>query len=277
MKYVVAVSGGVDSVVLLDMLSKATQCPLVVAHFDHGIREDSAEDARFVEQLAARYGHYFVSERAELGRGASEAVARTHRYAFLRRIAAEHSAPVVTAHHLDDLVETVAINTQRGTGWRGVAVFGAPVVRPLVDTPKAALKAYARANGLVWREDSTNTSDDYMRNRIRKRAAQLPYDVKRQIRALHAEQTRLRHEIEHEVRQLVGEGPEYSRHLFIQVTESVALECLRQVTGAKLTRPQCLRALHAVKTAAPGARYQAGGGVMIQFSTRHFTVELVKL
>src|SRR5690606_26701133 len=106
MKYIVAVSGGVDSVVLLDMLSKKTEHELIVAHFDHGIRPDSHEDAAFVQKLAQRYGHTFEMKREELGAYASEATARERRYAFLGALAKKHQAAVMTAHHLDDLVET---------------------------------------------------------------------------------------------------------------------------------------------------------------------------
>jgi tRNA(Ile)-lysidine synthase len=82
MKYLVAVSGGIDSVVLLHKLVAAGEHELVVAHFDHGIREDSAEDARFVKGLAEHYGLPFVMKREELGKTAGEEQARTRRYAF---------------------------------------------------------------------------------------------------------------------------------------------------------------------------------------------------
>ncbi|MFZ1301261.1 MAG: ATP-binding protein, partial [Candidatus Microsaccharimonas sp.] len=91
--YIVAVSGGVDSVVLLDMLARASsRLPspgpqYIVAHFDHGIRDDSRDDAQFVKHLAETYGLVYESERVELGVGASEELARTKRYEFLRGVA----------------------------------------------------------------------------------------------------------------------------------------------------------------------------------------------
>ena len=87
MKYIVAVSGGVDSVVLLDMLGKIPGHELVVAHFDHGIREDSARDAQFVASLAHERGLIYAGKREELGANASEALARERRYGFLRELA----------------------------------------------------------------------------------------------------------------------------------------------------------------------------------------------
>src|SRR5690606_41547248 len=110
-----AVSGGIDSVVLLDMLSHVPGLKLVVTHFDHGIRPDSAQDAVFVEELAAHYGLPFETKRVELGTKASEELARRHRYAFLRDVAARYNAKIITAHHADDVIETVAINHIRGT------------------------------------------------------------------------------------------------------------------------------------------------------------------
>jgi tRNA(Ile)-lysidine synthetase-like protein len=142
-KFVVAVSGGVDSVVLLDMLatgklkitnhktqitnkfqkpSSKTNCQLVVAHVDHGIRGDSHLDAELVEGLAKKYGLKFELQKVELGEGASEAEARDVRYKKLRQVCKKHKASgIITAHHQDDQIETAIINLIRGTGWRGLA------------------------------------------------------------------------------------------------------------------------------------------------------------
>ena len=92
-KYVVAVSGGVDSMVLLDLLLKSTKrYELIVAHFDHGIREDSPADLKFVEALAKSHKLQFVIQRANLGSGVSEEVARTARYTFLNQVAKDNGA-----------------------------------------------------------------------------------------------------------------------------------------------------------------------------------------
>lgn len=277
MKYIVAVSGGVDSMVLLDMMVAAGETSLVVAHFDHGIRSDSALDAQHVEAAAKRYGLTFETEREELGKTASEAYARGRRYAFLRQLAKKYNAQIVTAHHLDDLVETIAINATRGTGWRGVAALDSDVIRPLVDIEKATLIAYARRRGLEWREDSTNASDEYLRNRLRKKTSTISTDVKRQLRALHEHQKALKKDINNEVRALLGSGPSYSRYFFTHVPVSVAIECLRELTSGTLTRPQLARALHAVKVALPNTTFQAGATVSLYFTTRHFSLQLIKL
>lgn len=171
-KYVVAVSGGVDSIVLLDMLAQKTGLELIVAHFDHGIRPDSASDATFVKELAHKYGLPFVSKRVELGSSASEATARTARYAFLRDVQKQTGAQtIVTAHHQDDVLETAILNILRGTGRRGLSSLQSThdIKRPLLDVPKKGIEAYAVQRKLSWREDTTNRDERYTRNYIRHR------------------------------------------------------------------------------------------------------------
>ncbi|HEX9153534.1 MAG TPA: tRNA lysidine(34) synthetase TilS [Candidatus Saccharimonadales bacterium] len=169
-KYVVAVSGGVDSMVLLDMLSRLPGMHLVVAHYDHGVREDSAEDRRLVENVAKHYGLPFVYEEGGLGPGASEAQAREARYAFLRRVKNDYEAEaIIAAHHMDDLLETAILNIIRGTGRKGLSSLASTrgVLRPLLHTPKCEIMDYARSHSIKWHEDSTNQSDQYLRNYVR--------------------------------------------------------------------------------------------------------------
>jgi len=275
-KYVLAVSGGVDSVVLLDMLSRQPNINLIIAHFDHGIRDDSAVDANFVASLAGIYKLPFETRREELGKNASEETARNRRYEFLRSVAEKHNAKLVTAHHADDVVETIAINLVRGTGWRGLASMDSDILRPMTNITKAEIINYAKHNKLNWREDSTNASDDYLRNRLRHRMVKLDGDVKRQSLSLWSHQKSLKKMIDQEVKKLVGDGPDYSRYFFIHISDVTGMECLRQIVDAKLTRPQLLKALHAIKTALPGKAYHAGGGVQLNFTSRNFTVELIK-
>lgn len=275
-KYIVAVSGGVDSVVLLDMLAKLPDLELVVAHFDHGIRNDSAKDAEFVAGLANEYNLKFESKREELGAQASEDLARTRRYKFLRELAGKHHALVATAHHEDDVIETIALNLIRGTGWRGLAVLDSDIWRPLTNMTKAEIIQYAEQHDLKWREDSTNVSDKYLRNRIRKQTIKLDEDTKRQILALWLHQKHLKHLIDEEAARLTGNGPTYDRYFFAHIDQKSGLECVRVITGARLTRLQQKKVLHAIKTLLPGKVFQAGGGVNVHFTARNFTVELLK-
>lgn len=169
-KYLVAVSGGVDSVSLLHLLKDTPGVELVVAHFDHGIRSDSGNDRKFVEQLAKEYGLPFAYTQGRLGSGVSEATARAARYDFLRQAQHENSArAIITAHHQDDVLETVIINLLRGTGRKGLSslVSREGIERPLLQVPKNEILGYARQNNLQWREDSTNADESYLRNYIR--------------------------------------------------------------------------------------------------------------
>lgn len=261
---------------LLEKLIRQGGHELIVAHFDHGIRSDSALDASFVAEIALRHGLIFEMQREELGAAASEELARTRRYAFLREAAKKHGAIIVTAHHADDVVETIAINSIRGTGWRGLAVLDSDIVRPLIDMTKNEIISYATIHKLVWREDSTNLSDTYLRNRVRRKTSSLTSDSKRQLLALRAHQVGLKRQIDDEVMGLVGTGPEFSRYFFSHLKEAPALECLRHITHARLTRPQLVQVLLAIKTARAGATYQAGDGVQFRFTSRNFVIELIK-
>lgn len=181
--YIVAVSGGVDSVVLLDMLATHNletaifgfDPSFIVAHFDHGIRTESADDAQFVATLAKKYGLPFEHDRAGLGTGASESLARDARYKFLRQCCKKYNAAgIVTAHHRDDVIETAVINVLRGTAWRGLASLTShslqndlSIIRPLLHKTKKELLSYAKNNNLQWVEDATNQDQRYLRNNLR--------------------------------------------------------------------------------------------------------------
>jgi tRNA(Ile)-lysidine synthase len=169
-RYVVAVSGGVDSVVLLDILHKQPDLDLIVAHFDHGIREDSAEDRKFVHELAHTHGLNFAYAEGQLGAKASEALAREHRYVFLRSVQKNNkAAAIITAHHLDDVLETAILNMLRGTGRKGLTSLQdrADIKRPLLKVPKSEIVDYATKHRLEWHEDPTNSNTDYLRNYVR--------------------------------------------------------------------------------------------------------------
>jgi tRNA(Ile)-lysidine synthase len=169
-KYIVAVSGGVDSVVLLELLSSNKDLELVVAHFDHGIREESSQDRKFVEKLAEKKKLQFKYLEGKLGPDASEEIARDARYNFLFNLmAAEKAKAVITAHHQDDLIETAIINLIRGTNRKGLTSLSSNgvLLRPILDMPKSEVINYAKANQISWREDPSNHDTKYLRNKIR--------------------------------------------------------------------------------------------------------------
>lgn len=168
-KYVVAVSGGVDSIVLLDLLRQNKDLELVVAHFDHGIRSNSSDDRLLVEQVAKKHKLVFHFDEGNLGPNTSEATARAKRYEFLNNTKKKtKSNAVITAHHQDDLLETAIINLLRGTNRRGLSsMYSSDIIRPLLPYKKQDLLKYATVHNLVWNEDSTNQDTKYLRNYIR--------------------------------------------------------------------------------------------------------------
>lgn len=275
---IVAVSGGVDSVVLLDMLAKKADRRLIVAHFDHGIREDSAEDARFVGELADAYGLTYEMRRENLGANVSEAAARERRYAFLYELANKYGGTIVTAHHGDDVIETMAINLTRGTGWRGIAVFDSVIERPLLDMNKQAIIDYAGEHHLEWHEDSTNSDQKYLRNKIRAKIREtMSDDVKRQLGALWWTQCELKRQIDAEITSFVQPSGMYDRYTLTFAGDDAGEEMLRAFIVARAkqspTRPQTKRALLAVKTAKPGTIHEVGDRVRLRFTRTAFVVE----
>ncbi|HEV8654280.1 MAG TPA: tRNA lysidine(34) synthetase TilS [Candidatus Limnocylindria bacterium] len=172
---VVAVSGGTDSTALLLLLADvAPEIGLVlhVAHFDHRVRRTGAADAQFVSDLAASVGATIRLGRADAA-PKSEDDARRARYAFLERVAAERNATAIaTGHTRDDQAETVLLHLARGSGITGLAGMRPSrdgVVRPLLCIGRAETGAICASAGITPREDPTNRSLRYARNRIRRR------------------------------------------------------------------------------------------------------------
>lgn len=184
-KYILAVSGGVDSMVLLELLAKHPGLEIVVAHFNHGIRDDAGKDEALVRQQAAKYALSFEVGYGELGPAASEDHARAARYEFLRAVKKKYNADkIITAHHRDDLIETAILNILRGTGPRGLTAITAnkEVLRPLLAYDKSQIKRYAKNHKLEWREDTTNSDEKYLRNLVRSAlAAKMTPAVKKVI------------------------------------------------------------------------------------------------
>lgn len=177
-RVVVAVSGGVDSVVLLHCLLRLREewsLALHVAHFDHRLRESSRQDARFVEELAASWD-VPVTTRSWEGKGrrgrSLQAEARSARYRFLEETATLGGATkVALAHHRDDQAETVLLHLLRGSGLRGLRgmlpLREGRFIRPLLDVGREEIERYAKRHHLSFVEDPSNQNTRYLRNRIR--------------------------------------------------------------------------------------------------------------
>jgi tRNA(Ile)-lysidine synthase len=183
---IAAVSGGADSMVLLDLLVREGDIAVVVAHFNHRLRgAESDADQALVADRARLYGVPFHAGGADTkaeshrrGCGVQE-VARDLRYAFLKELRAALGAHrIATAHHADDNAETILLNFFRGAGVQGLG--GIPVlrqeegiVRPLLFAHREEIEQYARDEGIPFRTDSSNESDAYTRNALRHRVLPL--------------------------------------------------------------------------------------------------------
>jgi tRNA(Ile)-lysidine synthase len=176
----VAVSGGADSVCLLHVLLELApqwDLRLCILHLNHGLRgEESRQDEQFVRELAARLGLPATVRAVDVAASADnlEQAARHARLAFFReQMTAGGLARVATGHTRDDQAETVLFRFLRGSGGAGLAairpVTAEGMVRPLLDAGRADVERFLHQRGIAWREDSSNASLQFARNRIRHR------------------------------------------------------------------------------------------------------------
>ena len=170
---ILAVSGGMDSMVLLDAMARvARERIAAVATFDHGTGRAATHAAASVRARTAELGLPFIGDRLTAAldlREGSEAAWRTARYAFLGSVATRFDARILTAHTEDDQLETVVMRVLRGAGARGLAGLYAPsgTERPFLAVRREAIARYASEMRVTWVEDPSNSSRVHLRNRVR--------------------------------------------------------------------------------------------------------------
>ena len=280
MKLILAVSGGVDSMALLAMYAHAD---IIVAHTDHGTRKSSAEDADFVRQKCQELGVKFYETKLGLGEGVSEELARKKRYEFLKTIQEKEGGTLCTAHHLDDVLESIVINLIRGTGWRGLTPFyGDELVRPFIISKmwKRDVLKFAGEQNIRFRQDPTNYEADYLRNRVREKMTGLDEIARANIIELFERQNELRGKIEKLVTELAKQtvvGKNFhKKELFLTADEKVALEVLREIClmhGYSLTRKQLVDFLAAIKTYAPHKKFNLPKNHFVTILKNYFKFE----
>ncbi|MFP5436348.1 MAG: tRNA lysidine(34) synthetase TilS [Bacteroidia bacterium] len=176
-KLLLAVSGGIDSMVLVDVF-KQLGYDIAIAHCNFGLRgEESNGDEHFVRNLASKdaipvfVNHFDTKRYAAENKISIQIAARELRYNWFAEIMQQHGYDyLLTAHHADDSAETFLINFTRGTGIEGL--LGIPrqngtIIRPLLPFTREEIETYAKENNVLWREDSSNVSDKYLRNKLR--------------------------------------------------------------------------------------------------------------
>ena len=292
--WLVAVSGGADSVALLQLLSEmgpAHGIVPVVGHVDHGIHADSASVATIVRGHAERLGLEYRGESLQLEAGATETAARRGRYQALRNMAREVAARgILTAHHADDQVETVLMRALRGSGPAGLAGMETArtvdVVRPVLHFSAGSLLGVVEAMGLEYWDDPANENRAHLRSWIRQDLipqlrARLP-DVDERLLDV-AEQARdHRTAWDQLLNQLPGldlvESHPASVAAFPWLASDTPLARQLLVTfgrrvGARLSQRAVRRALALVRAGASGRRAEMGHGWEAEFSFGRLVLE----
>lgn len=177
---VIGVSGGPDSMALLDILYNLKEkydLKLVVAHVNHMIRKESEKEAIFVENACKKYEIPFeykkinVEELAKKTKKSTETIGREERYSFFDQVLNKYSAQkIAVAHNLDDTVETTFMNLMRGSGINGligIKYTNGNIIRPLLDVSRNIILKYCEDNDLNPKFDKTNFEPIYTRNKIR--------------------------------------------------------------------------------------------------------------
>jgi tRNA(Ile)-lysidine synthase len=290
---VLAVSGGLDSMTLLDLMATVRsdrRGELTVATFDHASGAHSVRAASFVADAALRYGmSVVIGVAGSVER--SEAAWRAARWSFLRSVARATRATVVTAHTRDDQIETVLMRAMRAAGARGLAGLRAAsdVCRPLIDTCRAELETYATAHRLGWIDDPTNREPLYLRNRIRRDL--LPVLLRArpgldaELIAIGERAATWRREVSALVESSfaieIGSGDDGMPQRTLDVRAADLTSCSREVlgivwpelaarAGLTLDRRGTERAIEFTQSGAVGRRVQLSGGWDLIRSRTHF-------
>ena len=177
---VAAVSGGPDSIAMLDILIKLQEkmkFKIVVAHINHMIREEAISDMEFVKQYCKKYGIDFYSKSIDVQKLANnnkigtEEAGRLVRYQFFDEILEKVGGnKIAIAHNKNDRAETIIMNTLRGSGisgLKGIEAKREKYIRPLIECERAEIESYCKSNGIDARIDKTNLDNTYTRNKIR--------------------------------------------------------------------------------------------------------------
>ncbi len=274
--------------VLFTILRKREDIELIVAHFDHGMRDDSQQDRKFVQRYAMSHNTIFEYAEGHLGSSANEQTARKARYIFLRHICKKYNANgIIFAHHQDDLLETALINLLRGTGRHGLNALRShkKIIRPMLGVTKAEIIAYAQAQHIAWHEDPTNRTQLYLRNYVRHTIlATITIEQRDTLLKIIVRQSIFNEKIDTAIAawlsshaQQTNKAITLPRYQLIMVPPVVALEILqsviKQLTGNTIVRPLADKALLFIKTAQPHKRFLLGDEWQMRLKRQEVIVE----
>ena len=251
---------------------------IVVAHYNHKMRPSSDEDAEFVCEQAKKLNVPFYVATAKPGEIKSEEQARKKRYDFLRSVAKKVDGEIWTAHHVNDLVESIAINIVRGTGWRGLVPFSDKSVHHFFlesGQSKNDVLKLADENNVIFRQDQSNTEDIYLRNRIREKLSEISSKNFSAIYDCHQRQAIIKNEIDEMVSDLLPTDGRYERYWFFDMDDKVALEILRAgllKAGISATRPQILEFLSAIRTYDSHKKFNLPGDKLVTLYKDYFVL-----
>jgi tRNA(Ile)-lysidine synthase len=307
---IVAVSGGLDSLVLLHILaSQHDRWPsgLHVATFDHGWRAESATDAAFVQGMAAAWGLPCTIGRMpppdHMPQG-REAAARTARYDFLVQVARNQGArTIVTAHHADDQTETILLHLLRGTGTHGLQGMSPYALlpgfddiwlaRPLLEITREQLATYAQQHNLTPRHDSSNDDPRYQRNALRREIVpqlkrfnlKFTHNLLRLASIVRDEQAYLSESLQRGLLAYAEQAPHcwqlprdrfWDEHIALQKRYLwQAAQTLSQ-TPQDVTHERIMAALKIIREKRIGATIEIPGGVIVRLTQVYVIVEQVK-
>lgn len=287
-KIVVAVSGGVDSISLLNLLYELKDFygwQMVVAHMDHTTRPQSAKDAQFVGSIAQAYDLPFYLQKLGSNTKPSEASWRAKRYGFLERTRDELNYDlIVTAHHGDDRIETAVFNSIRGAERDGITALKSKrgkLVRPLLPFSKAEIITYAGVKNLQYVTDSSNADIGFSRNFVRQELLPLGSTMYRNFRhSFHTvlnELESLNKNIYSQIRSLISEliissnteSIELSKVEFRKLPDTVATNLLAQlakefVPGIGLSSKNLAEGVSFWRTAKTGSTKLLKSGLQLK-------------
>ena len=280
--YIVAVSGGLDSRVLLDWLVMTTPgSKLIVAHFDHRLRPGSATVAANVATLAKSSGCQYI-ESVWSSPVAAEAAARQARYRFLTDCLKQTTAvAIITGHHQDDLIETMALNLARQTGRHGLTSLRTRdrLKRPFLGVTRSEIKKYASDRNLVWDEDPSNQDQGYRRNYYRARLSdRLTASDRQKLVSIYDRLCEVNDQFDAALMTYLRRvsyrqaGRVFPRDWFNQLPEIVAAEVvywwLRSIVGSYGRRRQIGYIVTNLRTLPPGKRLSLDGTNFVYVTKR---------